>query len=117
MAQGGQGRLEVDWSFMKKAHYQVLMEFGLDRDVQLPFIGTPVAGIPASPLQFTPGVASYGTDGNSLPTPPVATDADGITAALEGFKWRHPQDLPLLGPAVARAAQQLTLDRGCRLHP
>ena len=28
-------------SFMKRAHYQVLMEFGLDRDVQLPFIGTP----------------------------------------------------------------------------
>ena len=42
-----------DWSFMKKAHYQVLMEFGLDRDVQLPFIGTPGARIQGSPFQGT----------------------------------------------------------------
>ena len=82
-----------DWSFMKKLHYQMLMEFGLDRDVQLPFIGTPVARIPASPLQVTPQWS--GIYGNSLPTPPVATDAGGITAALAGFKWKHPSDLPL----------------------
>ena len=89
-----------DWSFMKKLHYQMLMEFGLDRDVQLPFIGTPGARMP-SLFQGTPGVASYG---NSLPTPPVATGADGITAAMAGFQWKHPSDIPLSGPAVARAA-------------
>ena len=54
------------WSFMKRSHYQVLMEFGLDRDVQLPLIGTPGARTPASTFQVTPGVASYG---NSLRTP------------------------------------------------
>ena len=43
---------------MKRAHYQVLMEFGLDRDVQLPFIGTPGARIQGSPFQGTPGVTS-----------------------------------------------------------
>ena len=48
-----------DWSFMKKAHYQVLMEFGLDREVQIPFIGTPVEQIPARP--FAAGAStSYG---------------------------------------------------------
>ena len=72
----------------------------MDRDVQLPFIGTPVARIPPTLFQVTPGMAPYGS---SLPTPPVATDADGITAALAGFKWKHPSDLPLSGPAVARA--------------
>ena len=61
---------------------------------------TPVAKIPASPSLFTPGVASYG---HSLPTPPVAADAGGVTAAMAGFKWRHPDDLPLSGQAVARA--------------
>ena len=34
----------------------------------------------------------------------MANEADGITAALSGFKWKHPQDLPLSGPSVARAA-------------
>ena len=53
----------------------MLMEFGLDRDVQLPLIGTPGARTQGSPFQGTPGVTSYG---NSLPTPPVATGADGI---------------------------------------
>ena len=38
---------EEFWSFMKRSQYQVLMEFGLDRDVQLPLIGTPGARIPA----------------------------------------------------------------------
>ena len=33
----------------------------------------------------------------------MANEADGITAAMAGFKWKHPQDLPLSGPAVARA--------------
>ena len=46
-------------------------------------------------------MASYG---NSLPTPPVATGAEGITAALAGFQWKHPSDIPLSRPAVARAA-------------
>ena len=92
---------EEFWSFMKRAHYRVLMEFGLDHDVQLPFIGTPGARLQASPFQVTPGVASHG---NSLPTPPVATDADGITTALAGFQWKHLSDLPLSGPAVERAA-------------
>ena len=45
-----------DWSFMKKLHYQMLMEFGLDRDVQLPLIGTPGARTQGSPFQGTPGV-------------------------------------------------------------
>jgi hypothetical protein len=39
-----------DRSFMKKAHCQVLMEFGLDREVRLPFIGTPVEQVPARPF-------------------------------------------------------------------
>ena len=43
------------WSFMKRSHYQVLMEFGLDRDVQLPLIGTPGARTQGSPFQGTPG--------------------------------------------------------------
>ena len=73
-------------SFMKQAHYQVLMEFGLDRDVQLPFMGTPGAQIPVT-SPFTPGVASYG---NSLPTPPVMKDTAGITAAMAGFTLKHP---------------------------
>ena len=85
---------------MKKLHYQMLMEFGLDRDVQLPFLGTPGARFPVTP-GGTPGVASYG---NSLPTPPVATDAEGITAAMAGFQWKHPSDIPLSRPVVARAA-------------
>ena len=87
-------------AFMKRAHYRVLMEFGMDRDVQLPFLGTPGARFPVTP-GGTPGVASYG---NSLPTPPVATDAEGITAALAGFQWKNPSDIPLSRPAVARAA-------------
>ena len=80
-----------DWSFMKKLHYQMLMEFGLDRDVQLPLIGTPGARTQGSPFQGTPGVTSYG---NSLPTPPVATGAGGITAAMAGFQWRRPLGAP-----------------------
>ena len=88
-------------SFMKRAHYRELMAFGLDRDVQLPLIGTPGARTQGSPFQGTPGVTSYG---NSLPTPPVATGADGITAAMAGFQWKHPTDIPLSIPALARAA-------------
>ena len=89
---------EEFWSFMKRAHYQVLMEFGLDRDVQLPFIGTPGARIQGSPFQGTPGVTSYGS---SLPTPPVAAGAGGITAAMAGFQWRRPLDIPISGPSLS----------------
>ena len=49
---------EEFWSFMKRSHYQNLMEFGLDRDVQLPLIGTLGARTQGSPFQGTPGVTS-----------------------------------------------------------
>ena len=35
---------------------------------------------------------------------PVATGADGITAAMAGFQWKHPSDIPLSRPVVARAS-------------
>ena len=89
------------WSFMKSTHHKVLEREGFDRGIiQLPIVGTP-AQVPANVSRLTPGNASYGY---SLPTPPVANGTEGITAAMEGFKWRHPSDLPLSGSAVARAA-------------
>ena len=47
---------KVYWSFIKQPHYQMMMEFGLEREVQLPFIGTPVEQIPVRP--FATGASS-----------------------------------------------------------
>ena len=92
---------EEFWSFMKPTHKLVLERFGIDRGiVHLPVLATPIGGIPASPSPYTPGVASYG---HSLPTPPVANEAGGVTEAIAGFQLKRPKDLPLSGQAVARA--------------
>jgi hypothetical protein len=79
--------------FMKRTHYHVLMDFGLEREVQLPFIGTPaqIAARPANVSLVTPGASSYGY--TFPPTPPVPTGASGVQAAMEGFAMRRPPPL------------------------
>ena len=71
-------------SFMKRSHYHDLMELGLEREVQLPLIATPVEQNPVRPLAVGAS-ASYGY--TYPPTPQAVT---GVPAALEGFAMRRP---------------------------
>ena len=45
----------------------------------------------------------------------MANEEDGLTAAMAGFKWKYPSDLPLPGPAVAREAAAKNVDRNVPL--
>ena len=75
-------------SFMKRSHVIVLTEFGLDREVQLPFIGTPGDQIPVRSLAAGAS-SSYGY--TYPPTPQVPTGASGVQAAMAGFAMRRPE--------------------------
>ena len=74
-------------SFMKRSHCHALLDFGLEREVQLPFIGTPVEPNPVRPLAVGAS-SSYGY--TFPPTPPAVP---GVTAAMEGFAMRRPPQL------------------------
>jgi len=71
-------------SFMKRSHYYDMMEFGFEREVQLPLLATPVEPNPVRPLAVGAS-ASYGY--TYPPTPQAVT---GVKAALEGFAMRRP---------------------------
>jgi len=89
-------RKEEFWvSFMKRSHVDVLMDFGIEREVQLPFIATPAEQIPVR--TFAAGASSsYGY--TFPPTPPVPTGASGVPAAMAGFALRRPS--PTGNPGV-----------------
>ncbi len=89
MDQGRYWLKEIDqkefWlSFMKRSHYQMLMEFGVEREVQLPLLKTPVEPNLVQPVAVGAS-SSYGY--MFPPTPPAVT---GVQAALEGFAMRRP---------------------------
>ena len=93
-------------SFMKRSHYHVLMDFGLEREVPLPFIGTPVEQIPVRP--FAAGASSsYGY--TFPPTPPVPTGASGVPSAMAYYgRLRYATtkstDRESRGPRIRRTA-------------
>jgi hypothetical protein len=62
----------------------MLMEFGVEREVQLPLLGTPVEPNLVQPVAVGAS-SSYGY--MFPPTPPAVT---GVQAALEGFAMRRP---------------------------
>jgi len=98
-------RKEEFWlSFMKRSHVDVLMDFGIEREVQLPFIATPAEQIPVR--TFAAGASSsYGY--TFPPTPPVPTGASGVPAAMAGFALRRPvlgSDVPPLSTVTSGTA-------------